>query len=49
VKATTKKPVVATKKPMKTVVTANETMMAAKKTFTNGGEKPIRETINNKQ
>jgi len=37
------------KKPMKTVVPTNETMMGAKKAFINRGEKPIRETKNNKQ
>ena len=35
---TTKKSVVATKKPMK-MVAANETVMATKETFINGGEK----------
>jgi len=32
---------------MKTIVVANERVMTTKKTFTNEGEKPIRET--NKQ
>jgi len=41
--------VVAVEKPMKTMVPPNETVMTTKKTFTSGGEKPIRETKNNKQ